>query len=170
MKTPARILLVLALAAAAVKALDGTLAWDPVAPPVSGYKLFTGTNSGAYILTNDVGNATRGAFTNLTTGIWFFAVKAYADFGTNRLESRFSDEARLEIAPDAPQNLRILGKGQVSIQFTNPPPAAFIESSPDLKGPWSPWLYYQVLGPPAPAGLQAAIVPGQEKQFFRIAP
>jgi len=68
-----------------------TLAWDPSPDPaVVGYKLYEGTVSRNYSVTNDVRDATEATATLLLPGnTYYFAVTAY---DTNHLESPFSGE------------------------------------------------------------------------------
>ena len=53
------------------------LGWDP-SPGVTGYKLYSGTVSKVYTVTNDIGNVTSNSVAGLTAGLtYFFALTAY---------------------------------------------------------------------------------------------
>src|SRR5687768_16113787 len=68
-----------------------TLAWDPNADPVVGYKLYYGptNSSGAFRHVLDLGNVTAVSVSNLLEGVtYYFAVSAY---NAVALESGFSD-------------------------------------------------------------------------------
>src|SRR6266404_1267405 len=56
-----------------------TLAWDPDSDPnVVGYRLHSGTTSGVYTQTTEVGNATAASVSNLVNGnTYFFVVTGY---------------------------------------------------------------------------------------------
>src|SRR6266478_6225161 len=56
-----------------------TLAWDPDSDPnVVGYRLHSGTTSGVYTQTTEVGNVTAASVSNLASGnTYFFVVTAY---------------------------------------------------------------------------------------------
>src|SRR6266576_4370483 len=56
-----------------------TLAWDPDSDPnVVGYRLHSGTTSGVYTQTTEVGNVTAASVSNLVNGnTYFFVVTAY---------------------------------------------------------------------------------------------
>ena len=69
-----------------------TLAWDPSPDSdVTGYRIYYGTESRNYTFTPvDVGNVTQHTIRSLSRkGIYYFAVTAYTDDGT---ESPFSSE------------------------------------------------------------------------------
>jgi hypothetical protein len=85
-----------------------TLAWDPVvAPALAGYKLYSGTSSGAYTSTVDVRNVTTYTLTGLTDGAtYFFAVTAYDTVGN---ESGYSNEVSYTV-PGVP-DIAVAGNG-----------------------------------------------------------
>ena len=68
-----------------------SLQWEPnTEPDLAGYKLYYGTSTGVYTVTNDVGGVTSTSVAELTAGIeYFFALTAY---NTTALESTFSNE------------------------------------------------------------------------------
>ncbi len=71
-----------------------TLAWDPVADRVDGYRVYWGTVSHQYDSRADVGASTSHTVTNLQPGAtYFFAVTAYNAGG----ESPFSPEVSAAI-------------------------------------------------------------------------
>src|SRR5436309_1603613 len=67
------------LAPAYAQTTSANLGWDPdTSPSVAGYRLHTGTSSGVYTQTTEVGNVTAAAVSNLTTGkTYYFVVTAY---------------------------------------------------------------------------------------------
>src|SRR6266478_7015815 len=74
-----------------VVAADVTLAWDADSDPnVVGYRLHSGTTSGVYTQTTEVGNVTAASVSNLVNGnTYFFVVTAY---DANAIESAPSNE------------------------------------------------------------------------------
>src|SRR5436190_19577487 len=68
-----------------------TLAWDPDADlNVVGYRLYSGTTSGMYTQTTEVGNVTAASVSNLASGnTYFFVVTAY---NASAVESAPSNE------------------------------------------------------------------------------
>jgi Fibronectin type III domain len=78
-------------AAFELKAALVTLAWDPsLSPNIAGYRLRSGTTSGVYTQTIEVGNTTSALLSNLVTGkTYFFMVTAY---NTQGVESGPSNE------------------------------------------------------------------------------
>jgi hypothetical protein len=68
-----------------------TLAWDPnLAPGIVGYRLYSGTSSGVYTQSIEVGNVSSAALSALQVGrSYFFAVTDYNSVGQ---ESAFSNE------------------------------------------------------------------------------
>src|SRR5882724_8922454 len=74
-----------------------TLAWDPDSDlNVVGYRLYSGTTSGVYTQTTEVGNVTAASVSNLVNGkTYFFVVTAY---GATAVESAPSNEVSY-IAP-----------------------------------------------------------------------
>jgi hypothetical protein len=74
---------------------DITLAWEPnTQPELAGYRLCYGIASGQYVTVIDVGNVTTHTIPGLTSGTYYFAVKAYSLTGE---ESNFSNEASTTI-------------------------------------------------------------------------
>ncbi len=77
-----------------------TLTWDASTDAaVSGYRLYYGTNSGAYGFVTNAGLSVTQAVVLPHAGWWFFAATAYTRDG---LESGFSEEVIWESAPMAP--------------------------------------------------------------------
>jgi Fibronectin type III domain len=68
---------------------DVTLAWDPSGgPALAGYRLYSGTASGVYTQTIEVGNTTSALVSNLTAGTtYYFTVTAYDTSGHESLPS-----------------------------------------------------------------------------------
>lgn len=76
-----------------------TLAWTETDPSVVGYKVYYGTASGSYQLSNDVGNNTTATITSLQAGTtYYFAVTAYNSTG---VQSGYSNQ--VSYAPAACQ-------------------------------------------------------------------
>ena len=92
-----------ALAMAGIGAVGAerlTLSWDASADvPVAGYRLYYGTNSGAYLLVTNAGLALTQSVVLPHAGRWFFAATAYTSDG---VESGFSEEVVWQSAPAAP--------------------------------------------------------------------
>ena len=84
-------LIILVCSAFEIEAAVVTLAWDlSSSPNIAGYRLHSGTTSGVYSQTSELGNATSTLVSNLVTGkIYFFVVTAYNTMG---VESAPSDE------------------------------------------------------------------------------
>ena len=84
-------LIILVCSAFEVEAAVVTLAWDlSSSPDIAGYRLYSGTTSGVYSQTSELGNATSTLVSNLVTGkTYFFVVTAYNTMG---VESAPSDE------------------------------------------------------------------------------
>lgn len=82
-------LIILVCSAFEVEAADVTLAWDPSSSPnVAGYRLHSGTTSGVYSQTSELGNATSTLVSNLVTGkTYFFVVTAYNTMGVESARS-----------------------------------------------------------------------------------
>jgi len=77
-----------------------TLAWDPSpSADVEGYRLYWGTNSGAYQFVTNAGLVLTQSVVLPHGGRWFFAATAV---GTNALESDFSSEVSWESKPAPP--------------------------------------------------------------------
>jgi hypothetical protein len=86
--------------AAAVGAERVTLAWDPSpSAAVSGYRVYWGTNSRAYLWVTNAGLVLTQSVVLAHRGRWFFAATAY---DTNGLESDFSGEVSWESKPVPP--------------------------------------------------------------------
>jgi len=84
-------LIILVCSAFEIEAAVVTLAWDlSSSPNIAGYRLHSGTTSGVYSQTSELGNATSTLVSNLVTGkTYFFVVTAYNTMG---VESALSDE------------------------------------------------------------------------------
>ncbi len=84
-------LIILVCSAFEVEAAVVTLAWDlSSSPDIAGYRLYSGTTSGVYSQTSELGNATSTLVSNLVTGkTYFFVVTAY---NTMSVESAPSNE------------------------------------------------------------------------------
>ena len=84
-------LIILVCSAFELEAAVVTLAWDlSSSPNIAGYRLHSGTTSGVYSQTSELGNATSTLVSNLVTGkTYFFVVTAYNTMG---VESAPSDE------------------------------------------------------------------------------
>lgn len=89
MKTVLTIILTLHVAFSCIGQV--TLAWDPsIDTNVAGYYLCYGTNSASYFLTNSTDSFTcTNKVTNLSLGMWYFAVQAFDEYGN---VSDFSNE------------------------------------------------------------------------------
>ena len=86
--------------AAAAGAQTVTLAWDASASAdVAGYRLYWGTNTGAYQFVTNAGLVLTQSVVLPHSGRWFFAATAV---GTNGLESDFSSEVSWESKPLPP--------------------------------------------------------------------
>ena len=71
-------LLIVSIGAASAYAADVTLAWDPNAEPVDGYRLYYGTSSGSYTQSMEAGTATQATLTGLDTDTtYYIVVRAY---------------------------------------------------------------------------------------------
>jgi hypothetical protein len=91
-------LVLFAMSAIAAERL--TLAWDASTDAaVTGYRLYYGTNSGAYPFVTNSGLSVTQSVVLPQAGRWFFAATACT---RDRLESGFSDEVVWESAPAAP--------------------------------------------------------------------
>jgi hypothetical protein len=89
-----------------------SLAWDPVAGDVAGYRLYIGQQSGQYSQVVDAGNATQATLTNLSYGsTYFFSVTAYS---TEGIESDYASEITYQVGSQ-----------------TNPPPAVTMTAPTD---------------------------------------
>ncbi len=85
---------------AAAAAQSVMLAWDAApAGSVAGYRLYYGTNSGAYGFVTNAGLSLTQSVVLPHAGRWFFAATAYTRDG---LESGFSGEVVWESAPRPP--------------------------------------------------------------------
>jgi chitinase len=109
-------LLVVSLIALTCLGSSVKLTWNPnTETDLSGYCMYSGTNSGVYTASNNVGNITTNVVNNLMPGkTYFFAVTAK---NTSGLESDFSNEVSVTIPivkPSAPTGLRV-----ISITNTN---------------------------------------------------
>jgi len=92
------ILMLVCVAAGAAERL--TLAWDPSpSADVAGYRLYWGTNTGAYQWVTNAGLVLTQSVVLPHRGRWFFAATAV---GTNGLESDFSSEVSWESGPLPP--------------------------------------------------------------------
>ena len=92
--------ILLLLWAAAAGAQTVTLAWDPSpSGDVAGYRLYWGTNTGAYEFVTNGGLVLTQSVVLPHGGRWFFAATA---IGTNGLESDFSSEVSWESKPVPP--------------------------------------------------------------------
>jgi hypothetical protein len=92
-------LIILVCSAFEVEAAVVTLAWDlSSSPNIAGYRLYSGTTSGVYGQTIEVGNATSTLVSNLVTGkTYFFTVTAY---NTTGVESAPSNEVSYLAPPN----------------------------------------------------------------------
>jgi Fibronectin type III domain len=110
-------LIILVCSAFEVEAAVVTLAWDlSWSPNIAGYRLYSGTTSGVYGQTIEVGNATSTLVSNLVTGkTYFFVVTAYNTMG---VESAPSNEASY-LAPPTTD----------SAQMVSPAPGSTFTSS-----------------------------------------
>jgi len=82
-------LIILVCSAFEVEAAVVTLAWDlSSSPNIAGYRLYSGTTSGVYSQTSELGNATSTLVSNLVTGkTYFFVVTAYNTMGVESARS-----------------------------------------------------------------------------------
>ena len=117
-------LIILVCSAFEVEAAVVTLAWDlSSSPDIAGYRLYSGTTSGVYSQTSELGNATSTLVSNLVTGkTYFFVVTAYNTMG---VESAPSNEVS-HLAPPT------TGPGQM---VSPAPGSTFTSSSVTLN--WS---------------------------------
>lgn len=79
-----------------------SLVWDANSEPdLAGYRLYYGTSSRSYNITNDVRNVTTTTVSNLVAGVtYYFAVTAY---NTSDMESDYSNEVSYQVPlPTAP--------------------------------------------------------------------
>jgi hypothetical protein len=84
-------LIILVCSAFEVEAAVVTLAWDlSSSPNIAGYRLHSGTTSGVYSQTIELGNATSTLVSNLVTGKTYFFV--VTDYNTMGVESAPSNE------------------------------------------------------------------------------
>jgi hypothetical protein len=83
-------LIILVCSAFEVEAAVVTLAWDRSSSPnIAGYRLHSGTTSGVYSQTTEVGNVTSTLVSNLVTGkTYFFVVTAYNTMGVESAPSK----------------------------------------------------------------------------------
>ena len=101
-------------AAASVYGADVTLAWDPNAEPVDGYRLHYGTSSGIYTHSMDAGNATQATISGLNTDTtYYIVVRAYDADG----ESGNSNEVSWQqSSPDtAAPAVNVTGPSQTTV-------------------------------------------------------
>ena len=82
-------LVILVCSAFEVEAAVVTLTWNPSSSPnIAGYRLHSGTTSGVYSQTIELGNATSTLVSNLVTGkTYFFVVTAYNTMGVESARS-----------------------------------------------------------------------------------
>ena len=74
---------------------QATLYWDPVTkPPVDGYRVHYGTQSGMYIAHVNTGNVTSWTVRNLQPGTYYFSVTAIK---AGHKESGYSNEVSITI-------------------------------------------------------------------------
>lgn len=105
-----------------------TLIWNPNSETnLLGYKVYTGTNSRTYHSLYNVGNVTNWPAQNLNLGTNYLAVTAYGQYGTNVLESDYSNEV-IWVETNAPGP--VVTNGVFSL--TN-----WIEVSSSPVGPWT---------------------------------
>ena len=104
----------LMLISTALFAGNVTVSWDAnTESDLSGYKVYYGTESGAYDKVVNVGNITSQKIENLTDGqTYYFVVTAYDASGN---ESSFSAEVNIVVqapqdteAPKAPVNVKVI--------------------------------------------------------------
>jgi hypothetical protein len=123
----AGLLLILAMPATALAQETITVAWDAnTEPNVAGYVLFSGTKSGTYAASQDVGNVTQRTMT-LPAGSYYFVVKAYNSSGQL---SAASNEASVTIGSSTPP----------------PPPPPPPPSQPNWEAIWQNSATGQVVG------------------------
>jgi hypothetical protein len=89
------------------------LAWDlSSSPNIAGYRLYSGTTSGVYSQTSELGNATSTLVSNLVTGkTYFFVVTAYNTMG---VESAPSNEVSYLAPPTTAPAQMVSSASQMS--------------------------------------------------------
>jgi hypothetical protein len=109
-----------------------TLAWDQNSEPdIAGYRLKSGSSSGNYAQTIDVGNTTTATVSNLSAGSsTFFVVTAYNTAG---LESLSSNEASFTAAPNQVPTISLTNPTAGS-SFTAPASIPLSASAVDSDG------------------------------------
>lgn len=140
-----RILLLSLLFLTSLIAGPARMAWDPnPETDLAGYRIYWGPTTRGYTNSATFGKTTTNEVI-LPSGVYFFAVTAYA---TNGLESDYSNEITITVKPGAPQNLRQIFQGVMFEQQPNktiPPkitPVAKVETIPGtsltgtITGPW----------------------------------
>lgn len=95
------VLTLLAGHATALIAGTATLTWSPNTDATTGYLVYFGTASGTYGTPIDVGNVTTYSMSTLTTGTYYFALKAYNSSG---VQSGFSNEVAKLVTNTTPLN------------------------------------------------------------------
>lgn len=102
--------LALATIAAAAQTATVTLAWNPSAGTnvIVNYKLYQGTASGVYTVTNSVGTNLTATVSSLARGTTYFFAATATD--NNGLESLYSNEVsyRPPTPPSPPTVLRVV--------------------------------------------------------------
>ncbi len=98
---------VLAFVVSGIPAVAGTvsIAWDPVADTdLAGYRVYSGTSTGNYSQSVDVGNVTEATLDLADCQTWYVAVKAYDAAGNESLEysNEVSGWARPRVAAVTP--------------------------------------------------------------------
>ncbi len=129
-------LIILVCSAFEVEAAGVTLAWDPASSPnIAGYRLHSGTTSGVYSQTIELGNATSTLVSNLVTGkTYFFVVTAYNTMGVESTPSNEvsylapSPSATPTPTPSATPTFRPPTTGP-SVMLNPPPGSTFTSSS-----------------------------------------
>jgi Fibronectin type III domain len=129
-------LIILVCSAFEVEAAGVTLAWDPASSPnIAGYRLHSGTTSGVYSQTSELGNATSTLVSNLVTGkTYFFVVTAYNTMGVESAPSNEvsylapSPSATPTPTPSATPTFRPPTTGP-SVMLNPPPGSTFTSSS-----------------------------------------
>jgi hypothetical protein len=121
-------LIILVCSAFELEAAVVTLAWDlSSSPNIAGYRLYSGTTSGVYDQTIEIGNATSTLVSNLVTGkTYFFTVTAYNTMG---VESAPSNEVSYLTPSPSATPTPTLSATTGSAQMVSPAPGSTFTST-----------------------------------------
>lgn len=143
-----------------------SLAWDRSADAnVAGYRVYMGTTSGNYLITNNVGQATSATVSGLQAGdVYYFVVTAYSSAG---VESAPSNEI-VYLVPDQSPRLQIsVASGAINLKFTALSGKTYVveyKDSLDEVG-WNPLT---TLGDTNGIVTLSYSTPGTPSRFYRV--